>query len=159
MSGYVARKDDSFALAFVISLCIHFVLLYVMIFGVHFWEDVDQPKPLMYSVTIESSNLLGGINQLPQSNQKSPVVPPKKVSANKSDENKITKSQQQAKSQKEIFKQEEKTEPQVKEQVKEPVKEKSPEPKKVENVTDAEVSLAEKKDKKIEKAEKVEKKI
>lgn len=75
-----ARNDDFTKIAFVISLTLHGLLFYVMIFGVHLSEEKESPR-IIYSVTMESSNLLGGINQIPIGNQKTPIAPPKKTSA------------------------------------------------------------------------------
>ena len=127
-----SRNDDFFVPAFIISLAVHAVLLSVMIWGKEIFKDDDPPPNIIYSVTLESSNLLGGINQVPKTDKKTPIAPPKKTSA----------SQPKGS-----------LEDSVKEEVKgTKAKESQPE----EKDSDAEVSLAEKKkeeEKKVEKKE------
>ncbi len=71
-------KNEYVKPAFLASLGAHAVLLYLLLVGIH--RGRPEVPNVIYSVTLESGSTRGGITQLPQTDKKTPVAPPKNIS-------------------------------------------------------------------------------
>ena len=127
MTTSASERTDYFPAAFVVSLCGHALLCYVLLVRIH--SPTLSPN-VVYSVTLESGSTRGGITQVPQSDKKTALAPPTQVPAPEPAAQKI--------------------EPE-KTGTKERVKAADP-------VEDAEVSLAEQREKELEKQKEEERK-
>jgi colicin import membrane protein len=66
------------------SILGHVILLYFMLIGLNAGLG-NIPKHVVYSVSMEGSNKLGGEQQVPKNSKATPIAPPKKVSASSKD--------------------------------------------------------------------------
>lgn len=75
-----SRIHEFQTIGLVASFLAHFSLLLIVFlrFGTG-WGDFQEP--VVYSITIEGGKRLGGLAQVPEKDQKSPIAPPKKTSA------------------------------------------------------------------------------
>lgn len=78
LTKYSSEADYN-RLALGLSVFGHMLLFYILLFGLPGGPRV--PKDVVYSVSLEGSNKLGGMQQVPKGKQDTPIAPPKNVSA------------------------------------------------------------------------------
>jgi TonB family protein len=78
------KAEDYWLAGISLSVFGHLALAWFLIFKILPGMG-DFGEPIVYSISIEPSKDLGGITQLPKDNKKSPVAPPKNISASSSD--------------------------------------------------------------------------
>ncbi len=70
------------SLGFLCSLLAHGLFLYFLIFFAH-PRGTDFGAPIVYSITLEGGERLGGVSQVPKDDKKTALAPPKNVSEKK----------------------------------------------------------------------------
>jgi colicin import membrane protein len=79
------EENDFFLGSLVIAVFLHLLVGFLVLVK-SFGEGADLPEPVVYSISLEPSQALGGVMQIPKDDKKSPMAPIKNVAAETEEE-------------------------------------------------------------------------
>ena len=78
MISFERNKLENLPISIIFSLLGHSILFY-QLYAFHNLNFPDLPAQVVYSISIESNSVLGGITQVPEKDAKTEIAPPKKA--------------------------------------------------------------------------------